>query len=213
MILDSGQRYRGHAFNDGMNEATRRHVPVRIARCGDRLRLDELSLEVLSPCGSLLTSGKNDINENSLVVRIAIGRARFLFMGDAGAQTESLLLRRGVDLRANVLKVGHHGSAYASSPAFIAAVQPSLALISVGRHNSFGHPSARTVATLGSIGSSVYRTDRCGAIAVDATQTLPVLTTLTCDYDAVRSPANVAIPAILRNSRGRWHRADGRPER
>ena len=127
-----------------MNEATRRHVPVRIARCGDRLRLDELSLEVLSPCGSLLTSGKNDINENSLVVRIALGRARFLFMGDAGAQTESLLLRRGIDLRANVLKVGHHGSAYASSPAFIAAVQPSLALISVGRHNSFGHPSART---------------------------------------------------------------------
>ena len=184
-ILDSGQRYGGHAYRDGMKEAARRHVPVEIARCGDRLRLDNVSLEVLSPCGSLLNGGRNDVNENSLVVRIAIGGERILLMGDAGAQTESVLLRRGVDLRADILKVGHHGSAYASSPGFIAAIRPRLALISVGRHNLFGHPSERTLAMLHSTGSTVYRTDRCGAIEVDAPPAQTVHTAISCEAAAI----------------------------
>jgi hypothetical protein len=67
---------------------------------------------------------------------------------------------------AYVLKVGHHGSRYASTPAFIADVRPSIAVISVGRHNTFGNPAISTLETLGSNQTSIYRTDRCGAVSV-----------------------------------------------
>lgn len=71
-----------------------------------------------------------------------------LFMGDAGEASEARLLASGVDLHADVLKVGHHGSRYASTPAFIQAVGPRIAVISVGRHNTFDHLSPQTLSTL-----------------------------------------------------------------
>jgi beta-lactamase superfamily II metal-dependent hydrolase len=89
-------------------------------------------------------------------------------MGDAGESSEARLLASGADLRANVLKVGHHGSQYASTPPFIAAVYPQVAIISVGRHNTFGHPGQSTLATLERASAEIYRTDRCGAILVGA---------------------------------------------
>ena len=78
------------------------------------------------------------------------------------------LLAEGVDLRADVLKVGHHGSAYSSTPEFIAAVRPKYAIISVGRHNLFGHPAPSTIETLKRIGAAVYRTDHDGGITIEA---------------------------------------------
>ena len=103
---------------------------------------------------------------------------RELFMGDAGESSEARLLASGADLRADVLKVGHHGSQYASTPAFIAAVHPQAAIISVGRHNTFGHPGPSTLATLERFGATIYRTDRCGAVLVGALAS--VRTALTC---------------------------------
>ena len=119
------------------------------------------------PSLPLLADTGDDVNENSIVLMLRSGTFRTLFMGDAGAGSEARLLRFGDDLRADVLKVGHHGSAYASSAAFIAAVHPALALISVGRHNTFGHPAPSTLATLQRDGARVARTDRCGAVLVD----------------------------------------------
>ena len=92
---------------------------------------------------------------------------RALFTGDAGEAREAQLLAVKADLHADVLKVGHHGSKYASTPAFVAAVSPALASISVGRHNTFGHPGASTLATLARFGATIYRTDRCGALTLD----------------------------------------------
>jgi competence protein ComEC len=167
-IADSGQRYGGTAFTDCMHEAAARRVPVRLARCGDGWASgDGVTLTVVSPCGALLADGKNDVNENSIVAMLRYGTFRILFTGDAGFATEDRLLRAGTDLRADVLKVGHHGSAYATSPAFVAAVHPRAAIISVGRHNLFGHPALSTVASLEAAGTKVYRTDRCGAIILD----------------------------------------------
>ena len=65
-----------------------------------------------------------------------------------------------------MFKVGHHGSAYCSTPQFIAAVQPRYAIISVGRHNSFGHPAPSTIETLQRVGAPIYRTDENGAVTV-----------------------------------------------
>jgi len=79
-----------------------------------------------------------------------------------------------------VLKVGHHGSAYSSTPAFIAAVHPRYAIISVGRHNLFGHPASQTLETLHNIGARIYRTDEDGAITIstDGQDGMPAITTM-----------------------------------
>jgi competence protein ComEC len=89
-----------------------------------------------------------------------------LFTGDAGAETERRILARHDDLRADVLKVGHHGSAYGTTQAFLDAVSPSVAIISVGRDNLFGHPAPSTIDALRRRGITIYRTDRDGAVTV-----------------------------------------------
>lgn len=74
--------------------------------------------------------------------------------------------RKNIQSR-DILKVGHHGSAYGSTPGFVAAVRPRYAIVSVGRHNLFGHPAPATIATLQRFGATIYRTDEDGAIAVE----------------------------------------------
>ena len=91
-----------------------------------------------------------------------------LFMGDAGRETEVRLLASHQDLKADVLKVGHHGSAYSSSDAFVRAVQPGYAVVSVGRHNLFGHPETSTMRELQSRRVVSYRTDENGATIIES---------------------------------------------
>jgi competence protein ComEC len=79
--------------------------------------------------------------------------------------------------------VGHHGSAYSSSPRFVAAVHPKFALVSVGRHNLIGHPAATTLATLRSAGAQTYRTDICGATIVEAGLNVRSTTMLRCSVE------------------------------
>jgi competence protein ComEC len=75
----------------------------------------------------------------------------------------------------DVLKVGHHGSAYSSSPAFIAAVHPKYAIISVGRHNMFGHPAPSTIQTLQRFGARIYRTDQNAAVSLITDGEMPAI--------------------------------------
>ena len=177
-IADSGQTYRGRAFRDCLQAARERGVTVTVARPGMRWTSgDGVSLDVLAPAEPFLADTGDDVNENSVVLRLTyraspaagtgtVRTFRAIFTGDAGEASEARLLASAVDVRADLLKVGHHGSRYASTPAFIAAVHPSVALISVGRHNTFGHPAAATLATLRAVGARVLRTDRCGAATV-----------------------------------------------
>jgi competence protein ComEC len=120
---------------------------------------------VLAPCPGF--SSDVGPNDNSFVLRILFGSRALLFVGDAEREEEDTLLQTaGNRLRADVLKVGHHGSATSSSPAFIAAVAPHEAIISAGCRNRFGHPSPATLATLAAAGARVWRTDRDGAVIV-----------------------------------------------
>jgi competence protein ComEC len=92
---------------------------------------------------------------------------RFLFTGDAeAAEEEWLLARDPAALAADVLKVGHHGSSTSTTAPFLAAVRPRLALVSVGAHNAYGHPSPEVMQSLRDSGVQVLRTDRVGTIVV-----------------------------------------------
>lgn len=109
-------------------------------------------------------SGYEDLNNYSAVLRLTYGDDAFLFTGDAEAESEAEMLRAGHDLKADVLKVGHHGSDSSTTPEFLAAVAPKYAVISVGAGNDYGHPSPDTLAKLAEAGADVYRTDEAGTI-------------------------------------------------
>lgn len=103
-------------------------------------------------------------NNASVVVRLTYGRTAVLFMGDAEAPEEEALLASGQALGCNVLKVGHHGSKTSSTPALLARAHPQIAVISVGAHNRYGHPSPSVVRRLEQDRIRVYRTDLNGAV-------------------------------------------------
>jgi competence protein ComEC len=143
---------------------------VRIVRppslCGSQ-SFGGARVDVLAPCPG--PSSDDGPNDNSFVLAIRHGRRAILFAGDAERTLEDRLVRdHGPALRADVLKVGHHGSSTSSTPSFLAAVAPEIAVISSGVRNRFGHPHPVTIAALAAIDARVFRTDRDGAIVVES---------------------------------------------
>ena len=146
--------------------------------CGHPRAFGAARVSVLWPCPSY--DAGFDPNDNSLVLRVEFAGRRVLFTGDIEAHAEAALLASGSDLRADVLKVPHHGSRTSSSEALLAAVQPSLAIISAGAVNPFGHPHpdvverlkahAKEVIDLGQRGGTQLTIDARGQIAVATTQ-------------------------------------------
>ena len=106
----------------------------------------------------------DDSNEMSLVIQIIYKNNTFLFMGDAGYKVENDILNSNANIKADLIKIGHHGSSYSSSIRFIEKVSPLFAIISVGKNNRYGHPTNQTLETLKKIGAKIYRTDESGDI-------------------------------------------------
>jgi competence protein ComEC len=166
-VADGGQRYGGHAYRDCVSVARSGGVPIVYPRAGWQWRTtDGVVLRFLGPSLPFIANSRNDINENSVAFVLRYRAFCMLFTGDAGAAAERRFLSEGVALRCDVLKVGHHGSAYSSTPEFIEAVRPRYAIVSVGRHNVFGHPAASTLETLQRFGVEVHRTDEDGAVTI-----------------------------------------------
>ncbi len=133
---------------------------------GDSIRLDEVSVSFLAP-DSAWTVGLKDPNLASTIAVVRYGVVRFLLVGDAERAEEDWLLAHHRDeLRAQVLKVGHHGSSTSSSDAFLDAVHPDVAVISVGAGNTYGHPSNDVLHALSRVGAEVLRTDEAGTVIV-----------------------------------------------
>ena len=109
---------------------------------------------------------RQDLNNTSLVCKFTYGERKFLFTGDMEEPVEKDMLRSEADVKADVLKVGHHGSKTSTSRNFYQAVNPSICIISAGEGNSYGHPEESTLETLHSNGAKVYRTDYQGSIIV-----------------------------------------------
>lgn len=110
---------------------------------------------------------RGDLNERSVVLELLEDNKSFLLMGDAGFQTEEELLKSGLLREVDYLKVGHHGSKYASSIEFLEKVSPETAIISVGSKNRYGHPTTETLERLSKVGAEIRRTDLEGKITVE----------------------------------------------
>lgn len=122
---------------------------VTQARAGQVIDLGEgATIEVLHPPETLMAGTDSDLNNASIVIRVVYGDVSFLLTGDIFVEAEREMLSQGIDVRSTVLKVPHHGSRTSSSPEFIEQVGPSVAVISVGADNRFGHPHAETLDVL-----------------------------------------------------------------
>jgi len=134
-------------------------------RPGDSLVVDDVVLRFLAP-DSAWAASLDDPNDASTIVLARIGSVRFLLTGDAERGEEEWLLARAASLRADVLKVAHHGSSTSSTDAWLDAVRPRIALVSVGALNSYGHPSLDRMHAMARRGARVLRTDRLGSIVI-----------------------------------------------
>jgi competence protein ComEC len=166
IYLDAAYAGSSDAYRESLAIAARRGIAWQRVHPGDSLALDGVILRILAP-DSAWTAGLRDANDASAVVLVQFGRIRFLLTGDAETSEEAWLVRAtSGTLRADVLKVAHHGSRTSTSPAFLDAVHPRVALISVGAGNRYGHPGARVLEDLAAAGAIVLRTDRSGSVVV-----------------------------------------------
>ena len=166
LYVDAGFAGGGDAYRASLEEARTTGVAWRRAHPGDSLVIDGVSLRFLAP-DSAWTASLDDANLASTVVLIRYRRVRFLLVGDAEAPEEEWLLAHADTLlRADILKVGHHGSRTSSTHEFLAAVRPRVALVSVGAGNGYGHPSPDVMGSLARVGAEVLRTDRLGTVVV-----------------------------------------------
>lgn len=159
-VLHSGAVNDTPEFTEFLRKISASRTTVTV---DDRIVFDErASATVLAPHPG---PSPEDVNEASVVIRLdALGRSA-LMMGDAGGPVEEALLASGDAKPVDILKVGHHGSRTASTAAFLAAIAPHDAIISVGR-NRYGHPSAAALRRLETAGARIWRTDERGDIRI-----------------------------------------------
>ncbi len=167
LYLDGAFAGGSDAYRASLETASVHHVEWRRVKPADTVRVDGVLLRFLAP-DSAWTVGLRDANLASTIVRVEYGHTRVLFVGDAEAEEEDWLLQHTPRewLRADVLKVGHHGSRTSSGAALLDAVAPRLALVSVGRGNRYGHPSADVMREFARRRVPVLRTDLVGTTVV-----------------------------------------------
>lgn len=140
-------------------------IPLVIINRPQTIKLGEdCELKILYPLRSIAGKETDNLNNSSIVIKLVYGQTKFLFAGDMEKEIEEELMTSGVDLSADVLKTGHHGSNTSTSDDFLKTVKPKFAVIEVGKDNSFGHPSLRVLKRMERAGVKIYRTDSDGTI-------------------------------------------------
>lgn len=152
------------AAKNGVDIAYKSGTNIYDAKRGMNFQLGEFKI-------TLLSDANDESNENnrSMYVLAEIDGTSFLFTGDAEAKMEKQILNSGIQIDCDVLKVPHHGSDTSSSKAFLEAVTPKYAVISVGKNNMYSHPHNVTLQSLKTVGANVLRTDQMGDIMFDMT--------------------------------------------
>jgi len=149
------------AFENLIAVIDNNQIPVVIPEAGEEFAAGIINFTVLGPL-----PGHRNLNDASIVLRLNHGDTAFLFTGDVEAAGERALLASGMCLQADVLKVGHHGSRTSSTAAFLDAVSPGVAVITVGSGNQFGHPHGEVLQRLYERNIAVYRTDEMGTVVM-----------------------------------------------
>lgn len=165
MVLESGVNHSIAEYALWHRELAARRIPVFIARRGQIVRLgDNAAITILAPLRSFAGESPKNIHDATIVAQLSFASSTALLMGDAETALERELIRQGVVLPIEVLKVGHHGSKTSTSDELLRASQPRFAVISAGRKNRYGHPTQEVLDRLQHFGIATYRTDQDGDI-------------------------------------------------
>jgi competence protein ComEC len=148
-------------YENFLDAAYRNDAVLTETKAGDIFQIGQMSFTVLSPEDG---ESYSDLNDYSTVLMLSYGDTRWLFTGDAEKPVEKALVESGANLSADVLAVGHHGSANSSTADFLAEVSPQIAVISCGKGNDYGHPTDEALSRLGDYTDRIYRTDISGTI-------------------------------------------------
>jgi competence protein ComEC len=159
-LWHSRQTYYSDAFDKLLYYADQQDTLVEKPVVSQIQLLGDVYLELLGP----LQKSYTDINNSSLVIMASYGKNRFLFTGDMRHEAEKELMDAGTDLKADVLKVGHHGSYTSTSYLFLRTVQPDYAVIQCGRDNEYGHPHSEPMSRLRDADVDIYRNDLLGTV-------------------------------------------------
>ncbi|HKV23830.1 MAG TPA: DNA internalization-related competence protein ComEC/Rec2 [Candidatus Acidoferrum sp.] len=193
-----GREVKSVALADLENLAKSDHISIAHEVRGEPFSWNGFETQVLWPENASTDAGDSPQNNDSLVLRLKIGQIGLMLPGDAEKQAEASMLAENpaTALQAAVLKVGHHGSKNSTTPEFLAAVHPQLAIISAGADNPYGHPNEELLDRLQNAGVTVLRTDQDGAVHVLTDgRTLEVRCFVACPKaDDVFSPAQANPP-------------------
>ncbi|MCX7589566.1 MAG: MBL fold metallo-hydrolase [Patescibacteria group bacterium] len=149
-------------YSDLIEKIKSKNIPVITLGAKDKILYDNNLIEVLSPDLNWLQSA--ELNDTGLVLYIKNHEFSSLLTSDINSDVEEYLLNK-YDLRANILKIAHHGSKYSSNEKFLLKIKPNLALIGVGKNN-FGHPAEEVLNNLNKLNVSIFRTDLDGNISI-----------------------------------------------
>ncbi len=147
---------------DEFKDASNRQSGITICKKGDTWNVGGAKVNVVWP----KNAENEDTNNTSIVFTLKFGKITYLFTGDAEKEVETKIVDSGADIKADVLKVGHHGSNTSSSYYFLRTVMPQIAVISVGEDNSYGHPHSEILDRYLQAEAQIYRTDELGTVCV-----------------------------------------------
>ena len=166
LILTPTLKWGSKAFNSMHVYANMQGTVLVVPNESDTLQLGSATVTILHCWPEAIDMGRT--NDSSIVLRIDYGNTSFLFTGDAEDWSEYMMIDQGANLKADVLKVSHHGSYTASTEEFLQAVSPEYAVISVGKGNEYGHPHEEVLERLQNLNCTILRTDQRGTIILES---------------------------------------------
>ncbi len=166
-VLISGVDYESPSYDEFLKVVAEKNIQIYIAKKSEDFSFGNVFLDVIYPDKSIFGKKFQDLNNSSIVIKILYGGKKILMTGDMAFEEENLLIKTGLNLNADILKVGHHGSKTSSSREFLNLVKPEIAIIQSENGNSFGHPSKEALNRLKAAGvQQIYRNDIDGLIEI-----------------------------------------------
>ncbi|MEL7597171.1 MAG: ComEC/Rec2 family competence protein [Clostridiaceae bacterium] len=149
-------------YKDVITAIKNKNMKITLPKIGNVFKLGDAECTILAPNNKEY----EEVNNYSIVIKLVYKDTSFLFTGDAEGESEKEMLSSGYNIKADVLKVGHHGSSSSTTKKFLNEVSPKYAIISCGKENKYGHPHKETIQELNNKNIQVYRTDETGTIIV-----------------------------------------------
>lgn len=165
-VLWTGIQRETAEYNEWLDLINKEKANIILAKAGQQIKAENVIFYIIYPFESLEDKIFKDSNNTSIITRLLFGKITFLFAGDNYEKTETEVLEKLINIDSDVFKVSHHGSKTSNSEEFISKISPEIAVISVGKDNSYGHPHQEVLDTLLKYGIKVLRTDMDGDIEI-----------------------------------------------